>query len=397
VTTIEKATTAAPVRSPNAMLVLAFIGFFVNFWAWALLSPLGPTLKETLHLSSFQQSLVVAVPVLVGSLGRIPVGALTDRLGARVMFPFVSFATIVPVLLLAAFHSYPALIAFGFLLGLGGTAFAVGVPFVNAWFPPRRRGFALGLFGMGMGGTALSALTTVRLADRYGFAAPFLLVAAVLAAYGVVAMLLVRDNPARPVPATSAWQRFSAVVRLPVTAELAWLYAIAFGGYVAFSVYLVTYLKTAYGLTPADASNKMAGFVALAVLMRPVGGWVSDRIHPVPVLVASYLLVAVMATVQSTRPALAPVGTIAFLTMAAALGAGSGAVFAFVARVAKPEQVGAVTGVVGAAGGLGGFIPPLVMGSIYGSTGSYRWGLLLLAIVAAATAGYTAVRMRHRG
>jgi NNP family nitrate/nitrite transporter-like MFS transporter len=312
------------------------------------------------------------IPVLVGSLGRVPVGALTDRLGARVMFPLVSFAAIVPVLLLAAFHSYPALVAFGFLLGLGGTAFAVGVPFVNAWFPPQRRGFALGLFGMGMGGTALSALTTVRLADRFGFAAPFLLVAAVLAVYGVVAMLLIRDNPARPVPATSAWQRFSAVVRLPVTAELAWLYAIAFGGYVAFSVYLVTYLKTAYGLTPADASNKMAGFVALAVLMRPVGGWVSDRVHPVPVLVASYLLVAVMATVQSTQPALAPVGTIAFLTMAAALGAGSGAVFALVARVARPEQVGAVTGVVGAAGGLGGFIPPLVMGSIYGSAGSYR-------------------------
>jgi MFS transporter, NNP family, nitrate/nitrite transporter len=335
--------------------------------------------------------------VLVGSLGRIPVGALTDRLGGRVMFPAVSFATIVPVLLLARFHSYPALLAFGFLLGLGGTAFAVGVPFVNAWFPPQRRGFALGLFGMGMGGTALSALTTVKLVTHLGFAAPFLIVAAVLAGYGLLALVVVRDSPARVVPTSTAWQRFSGAVRLPVTLELCWLYAIAFGGYVAFSVYLVTYLKTGYGLTPDDAATKMAGFVLLAVLMRPVGGWLSDRGGPVPVLVAGYSVVAIMATVQAGRPALAPLGTIAFLSMAAGLGAASGAVFALVARLTRAEQVGAVTGVVGAAGGLGGFLPPLVMGTIYGHTGSYRWGLLLLAVVAAGTGVYTAIRLPSRG
>jgi NNP family nitrate/nitrite transporter-like MFS transporter len=300
------------------------------------------------------------------------------------------------VLLLARFHSYPALLAFGFLLGLGGTAFAVGVPFVNAWFPPQRRGVALGLFGMGTGGTALSALTTVRLTRNLGLAAPFLLVAGVLTAYGLLAVLLLRDSPARVVPTTSAWRRFAGVVRLPVTLELAWLYAVAFGGFVAFSVYLVTYLKTGYGLTPTDASNKMAGFVILAVLMRPVGGWLSDRWHPLPVLVAGYALVAVMAAVQATQPPLAPLGTITFLSMAAALGAGSGAVFALVARVAPADQVGAVTGVVGAAGGLGGFVPPLVMGAVYGSTGSYGVGLLLLAIVAAVTAAYTALRMPTR-
>jgi len=249
---------------------------------------------------------------------------------------------------------------------------------------------------MGMGGTALSALTTVRLARHFGFAAPFLLVAALLAGYALLSAVVLRDNPARVIPATSAWQRFSVVVRLPVTMELSWLYAIAFGGYVAFSVYLVTYLKTAYGLTPTDASNKMAGFVILAVLMRPVGGWLSDRLHPVPVLVAGYTVVAVMAAVQAGQPALAPLGTVTFLSMAAALGAASGAVFALVARVTRSDQVGAVTGVVGAAGGLGGFIPPLVMGAIYGHTGSYRWGLLLLAGVAALTAAYTAIRMRPR-
>lgn len=182
------------------MLGLATVGFAVNFWAWALLSPLGPRLKDSLELSSFQQSLLVAVPVVVGSLGRIPVGALTDRFGGRVMFPLVSAATIVPVLYLglAGHSSLPALLAGGFFLGIGGTAFAVGVPFVNAWFPPERRGLAIGVFGMGMGGTAISALTTVKLVDAHGMANPFLLTAVVLAAYAVLAALLLRDAPGGP-------------------------------------------------------------------------------------------------------------------------------------------------------------------------------------------------------
>ncbi|WP_306291633.1 MFS transporter [Microbispora sp. GKU 823] len=151
------------------MLTLATVGFAINFWAWALLSPLAPKFQEALYLSPFQQSLVVAVPVVVGSLGRIPVGALTDRYGGRVMFPLVSLATVVPVLYLglAGQTSLAGLLAGGFFLGIGGTAFAIGVPFVNAWFPPARRGLAVGVFGAGMGGTAISALTTVK-TDRRG-------------------------------------------------------------------------------------------------------------------------------------------------------------------------------------------------------------------------------------
>lgn len=371
-------------RQAGAMLVVATIGFAVNFWAWALLSPLGPHLKDALQLSSFAQALVVAVPVIVGSLGRIPVGALTDRYGGRVMFPLVSFVTILPVLFLGYVdHSNLAgLLIGGFFLGIGGTAFAVGVPFVNAWFPPARRGLAVGIFGAGMGGTAISALTTVRLADAHGFASPFLITAIVLALYGVVAAVVLRDAPGRAKPTGSLMGRLATTVRLPITWRASLLYAVGFGGYVAFSVYLPTYLKNAYLLGQSDASNKMAGFVLVAVVMRPVGGYLSDRFHPGPVLVASFVVVAVCAFVQSSTPGLTPTGTIAFLVMAAALGAAAGAVFALVARQAPPSQVGSVTGVVGAAGGLGGFIPPLVMGSIYGNLGSYALGLVLLGVVA---------------
>ncbi|MFI1991005.1 MFS transporter [Actinoplanes sp. NPDC020271] len=368
------------------MLAVATIGFAVNFWAWALLSPLAVRFTAALGLSSFQQALLVAVPVVVGSVGRIPVGALTDRFGGRIMFPLVSLATIVPVLYLGLFghDSLAALLIGGFFLGIGGTTFAVGVPFVNAWFPPHRRGFAVGVFGAGMGGTAISALTTVRLVDAGDTATPFLLTATVLAAYAIGSWLLLRDAPNRPVPSAPLTARLAATLRLRITWQASALYAVAFGGYVAFSVYLPAYLKTAYGLTQADAANRMAGFVLLAVVMRPVGGWLSDKIAPSRVLAASLIVVVAGAVVQAFTPGLAPVGTIAFLGMAAALGAGSGATFALVAQVAPANQVGSVTGVVGAAGGLGGFVPPLVMGSIYGHFESYALGLVLLAIVSSA-------------
>jgi NNP family nitrate/nitrite transporter-like MFS transporter len=378
------------------MLALATVGFAVNFWAWALLSPLGPGLKETLHLSPLSQALLVAVPVVVGSLGRIPVGALTDRFGGRVMFPAVSLVTIVPVLFLGVFghSSLATLLVGGFFLGIAGTAFAVGVPFVSAWFPPHRRGLAVGIFGAGMGGTAISALTTVKLVDAHGFATPFVITAIALGAYGVLAAVMLRDAPGRVAPTEPLANRLASTVRLPITWRASLLYAVGFGGYVAFSVYLPTYLRTGYALTQADAANKMAGFVVVAVILRPVGGWLSDRFDAARVLVAAFTVVALGALVQSATPALAPAGTIAFLAMAAALGTASGAVFALVAQRAPANKVGAVTGVVGAAGGLGGFIPPLVMGSIYSALSSYAVGLIALAVVALVMVGLATLMAR---
>lgn len=395
--TSPAATTATVDRRAYLALAMATIGFTVNFWAWALISPLAIRFRSELGLSALQQAFLVAVPVVVGSLGRIPVGALTDRHGGRLMFPLVSFATAVPVLYLGLLghSSYAALLVGGFFLGIGGTAFAVGVPLVSAWFPPERRGFAIGVFGVGMGGTAISALTTVKLANAYGVRTPFLITAAVLVGYGIVAALLLRDAPGRAQPTGSVLTRLAAALRLRITWQASALYAVGFGGYVAFSVYLPTYLKTAYSLTQTDAANKMAGFVLVAVVMRPVGGWLCDRVPPTTVLGAVFALVAVDAAVQSATPALQPTSTIAFLTMAGALGAASGAVFALVGQLAPASRVGAVTGVVGAAGGLGGFVPPLIMGYVYGRTESYAVGLQLLSVTAALMAVFAVVVVRR--
>ncbi|MFF8839427.1 nitrate/nitrite transporter [Streptomyces sp. NPDC015130] len=379
------------------MLFLATTGFLLCFWAWALLAPLGPRLREELGLDSFQQSLVVAVPVVVGALGRIPAGALTDHWGARRVFPLVAGLTVLPVLYLGHLADSPAeVLVGGFFLGLGGTTFAVGVPFVNAWYPPEHRGMALGLFGIGTGGTAVSAFTTVQLSDAVGPSFPFDLVAACLAVYAVVAWSLLRDKPGRAVAPGSMATRTALALRLPATWQLAFLYAVSFGGFVAFSVYLPTYLTQAYALGRSDAALRTAGFVVLAVAMRPVGGWLSDRTDPVRVLTVTYGLVASGALVAAFEAELVTVGTAAFLTMAAGLGAGSGAVFALVARLVAPERVGAVTGVVGAAGGLGGFFPPLVMGAVEGATGDYTWGFVLLVVTATGAAALAATTVRRR-
>ncbi|MEU9884795.1 MFS transporter [Sphaerisporangium sp. NPDC051011] len=375
-------TTHTATAGRSHALVLATAGFAVNFWAWALLSPLGPTYKELLGLSPLEVSILVAVPVIVGSLGRIVLGALTDRYGGRLMFAVASLLGVVPTVFLAFAQSYPALLVGGLVLGLTGATFAIGVPYVNAWFPPERRGLALGIFGMGNIGTAISGFATPQIATSFGRPAPFFVVAAALVLVGLAFLAIGRDAPGTQ-PATEPFlTRFLAAARLRTTRELAGLYALTFGGFVAFGVYLPLYLKAAYGLTTTtDAAARAAGFVLLATLARPLGGWLADRAGGERVLSAALGSVVVCAITVSFAPVM-PLATTGFLAMAAALGLGNGAVFALLGRAVPGRMVGSATGVVGAAGGLGGFLPPIVMGLIFQATGSYAVGLMLLATMA---------------
>ena len=377
------ATVAQPDTVPTGAwraLALVTIGFGVNFWAWALLSPLGPVYLE--RGLTADASLIVAIPVLVGSLGRIAMGGLTDRFGGHLMFPLVSLITVIPVLFLGFVgqYTYPTLLVGGFFLGIAGTTFAIGVPYVNSWFPPAKRGMATGLYGVGMGGTAISAFTTVPLVNSVGNAAPFVLTAIALVLYAVVAWLFMHNAPTWTPSRKNIVAQSLAVMKLKVTWQACYLYALSFGGYVAFSVFLPTMLQNWYGLEAADASFRMAGFVIVAVIMRPLGGTLSDSLGAARTLLISYTAVALAALALAFQPALMPIGTIAFIVMAAGLGLGSGAVFALVAQTSDPSVVGSVTGFVGAAGGLGGFVPPLVMAAIHAVSGSYSLGIVLLLL-----------------
>ena len=361
-------------------LVLVTLGFGVNFWAWALLSPLGPVYVE--RGLAADAALIVALPVLVGSLGRILVGGLADRHGGHLMFPLVSLLTVIPVLFLGIVgqFTYSTLLLGGFFLGIAGTTFAIGVPYVNSWFPPEKRGMATGLYGVGMGGTAISAFTTVPLVNSVGSAAPFVITALALVLYAVVAWLFMHNAPTWQPSRKNILAQSLAVMKLKVTWQACYLYALSFGGYVAFSVFLPTMLQNWYGLEATDASFRMAGFVIVAVIMRPLGGTFSDRLGASNTLLVSYIAVALAALTLSIQPDLMPIGTIAFIVMAAGLGLGSGAVFALVAQTSDPSVVGSVTGFVGAAGGLGGFVPPLVMAAIHAGSGSYSFGIVLLLL-----------------
>jgi NNP family nitrate/nitrite transporter-like MFS transporter len=362
-------------------LVLATTAFTVAFFAWSLLGPLGPDLQDHLGLSEFELAAMVAVPVLLGSLMRVPLGMLTDRLGGRRVFTALLAFVPLPLVALALWHdSFVGMLVFGFLLGFAGASFAVGVPFVNHWYESERRGFALGVYGVGMGGTVLGGLLAPRIAKAWGLAAPFWIAAAAVAVIGVVFFVLARDAEYEKPPATSMLAPLSVFRRDRRTWALTLFYFMSFGGFVAMFLYLPKLLTGVHDLSKSDAGARAAGFALLAVLARPVGGWLSDRIKATRVLTVSYVGVALLAVgLAFTYKHMVPL-TIACLTLAVAVGLGTGAVFKLVAEW-FPNEVGAVTGVVGAAGGLGGFFPPLVMGLIKGQTGSYLLGFLAMALV----------------
>jgi NNP family nitrate/nitrite transporter-like MFS transporter len=386
--------TTKPSSGATLNLVLATLAMAMNFWAWAMLGPLAPDFKAEFGLSPTQVSIMVAVPVLIGSLGRIVAGALTDRFGGRLVFSVLCFVSIVPTLFLAFdASSYAKLIAGGFVLGIAGTSFAVGVPFVNAWYPPERRGFALGVYGFGNIGSAIAGFAAPRISDNMGQEWAFLFPVIGLAAIGTLFLLVGRNAPTWQPNMQPAAARFKRALQLPITRDLSAIYAITFGGFVAFGAYLPTFLKEVYELSKTDAASRAAGFVVLATIARPVGGWLSDRVTALPVLMASLSIVAVGAVVTAFEPQMAIV-TVALLTMAFCLGLGNGAVFALVGRRSPSDQVGAVTGLVGAAGGLGGFLPPIVMGLVFQATDSYAIGLMLLSDFALAAAVFTYFRIR---
>lgn len=358
-------------------LIFATLGFMVTFWAWSLISPLGPHFVDEDFTDN--SAFLVAVPVLVGSLGRILVGSFTDRLGGRFMMPFIALVSVIPVLFVGFIgqYSYPALLIGGFFLGVAGTSFAVGVPYVNRWFPPERRGFAIGVYGVGMGGTAVAAFTTVPLHNIWP-KLPFVLAAGVLIVYAVVAYTMMRNPPDWTPSKQSLAATMSETMRVKLTWQACYLYALTFGGYVAFSVYLPTLLHNNYGLDPTDASLRMAGFVVVAVILRPIGGGLSDRFGAITVLIISYVMIVVCALVLAFDPAQVFVYTAAFILMSAGLGMGAGATFALISQYSDPAKIGSITGFVGAAGGLGGFVPPLLLGAMWTARGSYSIGLVLL-------------------
>ena len=320
-------------RGNTRALVLATLAFTASFYAWSMMGPLGPDLQDLLDLSEIQLAMLIAVPVLMGSLMRIPLGLLTDRYGGRKVFTALMAFTLVPLAALALWHdSFPAVIFFGFFLGFAGASFAVGVPFVSRWYPRERQGMALGLYGMGMGGTVLGGLTAPRIADRWGLTAPFVVAMVLVGAMAVVFWLLARDAPVkRPIATGGMFASLRVFRDQPAAWAPTFYYFLAFGGFVAMFAYLPKLLTSVHDLDKPDAAARAAGFALVAVIARPIGGWLADRIGADTVLRVSFgataLLAAALAPLYDEMVPL----TVLALSMAAAFGLGTGAVFKLVA------------------------------------------------------------------
>jgi NNP family nitrate/nitrite transporter-like MFS transporter len=348
--------------------------FAVCFAIFGSVSAMMPLLKKQMALSPLQVSVAIAIPVLLGSLGRIPLGILADRAGGRAVFIAVMLASILAAAAMGFVSSYWQLVLCGLFLGISLAVFSVGVAFVNGWFPPHRQGTALGIYGAGSIGQSLAAygspLVAASAGARWGFWAFALLATLWLAVFAALA----RNAPRAGPPKT--FRSALAPLADPMSWTLSLFYFLTFGGFVAMAIYLPVLLTDLFKLTPADAGLRAAGFVVLATLMRPVGGSLADRVGGTIILLFVFLATAGFG-VCLAFPNM-PAFTVGALGMAAAIGLGNGAVFKLVPEF-FPKSVGAVTGLVGAAGGLGGFFPPLVLGLIKQATGAYTGGFILLS------------------
>src|SRR5215510_8154402 len=369
-------------QSNPLQLTLGTGAFAFCFAVFGSVSAMMPALKQQFHLAPVQVSIALALPVLLGSLGRIPLGLLTDRFGGRRIFSITMAVSVVAAFLMGAVSSYQQLLIFGFLIGIALASFAVGVGFVSGWYSPQRQGFALGVYGAGNIGQSLAAFGAPFLFRQFGLRNTFWIFGSILALWLVV-FLLLAQNPPRSAPPKKLRQMLQ-----PLSSRMSWVlsffYFLTFGGFVAMSIYLPMFLTEIFHLTPQDAGMRTAGFVVLATVMRPIGGWLADKIGGLKILHWVFLSVAVLAALLTSQH-IVPF-TIGALGMAAVIGLGNGAVFKLVPEH-FPQSVGAVTGLVGAAGGLGGFFPPLVLGVVRQQTGSFVWGFVFLGLFALACLG----------
>lgn len=378
---MDSARTGGPQPGAYRALVLATLSFALCFSVWGLVAPLAPQFRALYELSSTQVAIVIATPVLLGSIFRIPMGLFTDRFGGRAIFTVLLLVLIVPVLFIGILGgTFGGLLFWGFFLGLAGSSFAVGVPFVNKWFPKHMQGLALGIYGMGNIGQAIAAYSAPSVAAAFGWQWAFWIFIIPLIVMATIFWILGRDAPARG-PSPSIGEGLALFRQEAMPWVLSLFYFLTFGEFVALGIFLPTLLVELFGFSPSDAGLRVAGFVVLATLARPVGGWLADRIGGSNTLTFVFVVVPVMALLFSIGPGIV-LFTVAALTTAAVVGIGNGAVFKLVAEY-YPRKTGAVTGIVGAAGGLGGFFPPLVLGVVRDATGSYAIGFILLAVFAA--------------
>lgn len=377
-------------------LLAAFLYFDLAFMVWVILGPLGVQIASDLGLSHTQKGLMVATPVLAGALLRIVMGVLVDHLKPK-MAGAIGQVIVIAALAVAwkfGIHSYAQVLTLGLFLGVAGAAFAVALPLASRWYPPEHQGTALGIAGAGNSGTALAALFGPGLAAAFGWVNVFGLALIPLSIVFVIYLVMAKDAPECP-PAKSMAE-YLKVLKDKDAWWFMFFYSVTFGGFVGLASSLTIYFNTQYGLDPKMAGFFTAACVFAGSLVRPIGGNVADRIGGIKSLTVMYVLAALFLAIVSFGMPEAWQALAVFVCAMLSLGMGNGAVFQLVPQRFRKE-IGVMTGLVGMAGGVGGFYLASSLGYSKQVTGSYQAGFLIFAALAiAALIGLTAVKQRWR-
>ncbi|WP_187775719.1 nitrate/nitrite transporter [Luteimonas suaedae] len=369
-------------------MLSAFLYFDLSFMVWYLLGPMQVQLAAVLQLDTQQRAMMVAVPILCGAVLRLFLGMLADRIGAR-RTGLLAQALVIAALLVAwrlGVHSYAQVLLLGMMLGVAGASFAVALPLASRWYPPEHQGTAMGIAGAGNSGTVFAALFAPVLAMAFGYQAVF-----GLACIPLVLTLLVFAAFAKDAPVTVPRKHLSDYGRVLVGNRDSWwfmfFYAITFGGFAGFASALPGYFHDQFDFDPKIAGWATAACVLAGSVMRPIGGVIADRIGGTRTLLAVYLAVTVLVATAGFGIG-GSVATVAlFVLTLLCLGAGNGAVFQLVPQRFGTD-IGLMTGLIGMAGGIGGFLLAAGMGVVKQHTGSYAIGLWLFAGIALLAWGF---------
>ncbi len=377
-------------------LFAAFLYFDLSFMVWVILGPLGVQIAQDLQLTAAQKGLMVATPILSGALLRVVMGILVDHLKPKLAGSIGQVIVIFALLLAWIFgiHSYDQVLALGLALGVAGASFAVALPLASRWYPPEHQGTALGIAGAGTSGTGLAALLAPGLAVAYGWDNVLGLAVVPLVVTLAIYLLMATDSPECP-PAKPLMD-YLKILRNKDAWWFMFFYGVTFGGFVGLASSLTIYFNDQYGLTPVIAGYFTAACVLAGSVVRPVGGMVADRVGGIKSLSVVYLVVAGLLGGVSIGLPQAWMALVLFVLAMLVLGMGNGAVFQLVPQRFRRE-IGVMTGLVGMAGGLGGFYLASSLGYSRQLTGNYQAGFLIFAALAVlALTGLTAVKTRWR-
>lgn len=377
-------------------LFAAFLYFDLSFMVWVMLGPLGVQIAKDLALTPAQKGLMVATPVLAGALLRIVMGILVDHLKPK------KAGTVGQILVIAALgiawligvHTFQQVLILGVFLGIAGASFAVALPLASRWYPPEHQGTALGIAGAGNSGTVFAALLAPSLAVAFGWQNVFGLAAIPLAVTLVVYFALARDS--QDCPAPKPLYEYLTVLKDKDAWWFMFFYSVTFGGFVGLASSLTIYFNDQYGLSPVTAGYYTAACVFAGSMVRPIGGMIADRVGGVRSLSIMYVLAGCMLFIVSFGLPNSFMALAGFVAAMLALGMGNGAVFQLVPQRFRKE-IGVMTGLVGMAGGVGGFYLASSLGYSKQLTGSYQTGFLIFAALALlALVGLSGVKTRWR-